>query len=419
MAKNPTQPPKGFRDFLPQKMRLRQYVLDVCRQVFESFGFEPLATPAVEYASTLLNKYGQEADRLVYTFKDRGGRQLGLRYDLTVPVSRVLAQYRQQLTLPFKRYQIQPVWRAEKPQRGRFREFIQCDADIFGISSPLADAEVVALIYTLLKRLNLKNFVIQINSRQVLFTLLKAVGISETSQQLSVLQTIDKLEKQGKTKVVAELKEKGLSSTTVDQLFKTLSQTQPDANLKKLFDYLKDFGVPSRYYRFTPTLVRGLDYYTGPIFETVLPDVGLGSITGGGRYDRLVAQLGGPDTPATGTTIGFDRLCQLIEEQNLLPSLPAATSQILIAAFPQTLSFALQLTSQLRNQKVNCELYLDLQAKLQKQLKYANRKKIPWVIIAGPDEVKKNQVILKNMATGQQQTLSSEKLVPKILNSKF
>jgi len=404
----------GFRDFLPEEMRLRNYVLNVFIEVFELFGFDPLETPTLEYASTLLGKYGEEADKMVYTFKDKGGREVGLIYDLTVPVSRILSVYHQQIPLPFKRYQIQRVYRADKPQKSRYREFTQCDIDIIGVKSPLADAEVVAIIYRIFKKLGLDDFTIQINSRQVLFKLLENLEIKEEKKQLSVLQTVDKLRKQGREKVEDELGKKGLSSKQISDLFKQLEKITCDKNLEEMFSYLKKLNVPQEYVKFTPSMVRGLDYYTGPIFETVINDPPIGSLTGGGRYDNLISLLGGPDLTGTGSTLGFDRICDVIKEKKLLPNLAKTATAVLIINFPGFFDEAIQLANKLRENKIACEVYLE-EKPIDKQFKYADRKGIPYVIIIGPDEVKKKVVKLKNMKTGEQKEIKIAEIV-KLLN---
>lgn len=408
---------KGFRDFLPKEMAIRQKVIDTLRKVFDSYGFEPLETPALEYAETLLGKYGEDADKLVYTFKDKGAREVGLRYDLTVPVSRVLAQYKGKITLPFKRYQIQPVWRADKPQKSRYREFAQCDIDSFGSTSPLADAEIIAVIYTSLKKLGFEEFVIKINSRQVLFKLMADLGINQEERQLSFLRIIDKLDKVSLSKIKGTLREKGLTNQKIEKLMNLIKSAQPDENLKQLFNCLSNLGINNEFYSFDPTLVRGLDYYTGPVFETIVKKPKIGSITGGGRFDKLVTQLGGPDIPATGTTIGLDRICDVIKERNLWPEVSSTPTQVLVTIFsPEYLEKSIEVATRLRSdKKINTELYLDPEARLDKQLKYADRKGIPYVIILGPDEVKKKVIILKDMCRKAQKQIPLEKL-PKELN---
>jgi histidyl-tRNA synthetase len=404
---------KGFRDFLPSSCRVRNYVKNLLIETFETFGFQPLETPALEYASTLMGKYGDEADKLVYTFKDQGNRDIGLRYDLTVPVSRVLAQYNRQISLPFKRYQIQPVWRAENTQKGRYREILQCDIDIFGPQSPINDAEIIAIIYNILQKLNFKRYSIRINSRTVLFQILALAKI--TDKQNSALQSIDKLNKIGEIGVKKELNSKGLSDSQIQSLFDYIKQAQPDDYLRQVFDRLNDFNVPSSVYTFDPSLVRGLDYYTGPIFETYVEEPRLGSITGGGRYDKLVSQLGGPDIPAVGTTIGLDRIVDCITELNLLPNLPPNKTKVLVTNFsPDTEKASLELVSRLRDQNIPSFVY-PTSDKISKQLKYANSLAIPYVVILGPDEIKSDTITLKNMPLQTQQTIPTQDLTKFLL----
>lgn len=402
---------KGFRDFLPEDMVIRQKVISTLKGVFESYGFQPLETPALEYAETLLGKTGEEAEKLFYIFNDPGGRKIGLRYDLTVPVSRVLAQYQNQIPLPFKRYQIQPAWRAENPQKGRYREFTQCDIDTFGSKSPMADAEILAVTYSCLKALGFNKFVIRINSRQVLFDILDKAGISDKEKQLSALRIIDKLDKISEDEVKKELVEKGFEPTTADQFLESIKKAKPDDNLKELMGYLKLLGVGEEFYRFDPTLVRGLDYYTGVIFETKVEEPKIGSITGGGRYDNLVESLGGPDMPATGSSFGLDRICDCIKELNLWPDLKPTETKVLVSVFsPDLLEISIKTTKILRDQEINAELYLNYEAKLDKQLQYADQKGIPYVVIIGPDEVKKNSVVVKNLKTREQKEVTLEDL---------
>jgi histidyl-tRNA synthetase len=414
MAKIKPQTLKGFRDFLPEEMVIRQKVIDTLKEVFEVYGFQPLETPALEYAETLLGKSGEETDTLAYTFEDKGGRKIGLRYDLTVPVSRVLAQYRDKIPLPFKRYQIQTTWRAEKPQKGRYREFTQCDIDSFGSVSPLADAEIIAVIEGGLKKLGFDKFVIKINSRQVLFDLMRDLNLSQ-NKQLELLRSIDKLEKVGMEEVKKEFKEVGLTEKKIKKLFSLIKNAQPDKNLEQLFKYLNWLGVEEKYYQFEPTLARGLDYYTGPIFEAVVEKPKIGSIAGGGRYDNLIADLGGPNIPATGVSFGIDRICDVIKEQNLWPELSPTSTQVLVTIFsPELLEKSIEVTGKLRKANISTDLYLDPETKIDKQLKYADKKGIPYVIILGPEEIKKREVTLKNMKTGAQEKTSLENLIPKL-----
>ena len=410
---------KGFRDFLPEQMRVRNYVLSVMKEVFESFGFEPLETPSLEYKQTLLGKYGQETDRLVYTFKDKGNRDVGLIYDLTVPVSRVLASYRNRIKLPFKRYQVQKVWREDRPQKGRYREFTQCDFDIFGVISPLADAEIIAIIFEVLRRLKLEKFVIRINSRQVLFTILEKLGIKEVKQQQAILQSIDKLDKKSVETVREELIQKGFTDGLVESVFKELKRAVPDQNLQLMLELVESFGVPKEFFRFDPTLARGLAYYTGTIFETIMKEPKIGSVTGGGRYDKLISQLGGPDIPATGTTIGLDRICDVISELKLFKERTKTTTQVLVTVFNESLiNESLKNFRLLKEKCLNVEIYLDLGSSLKKQLKYADKKGIPFAIILGPKEMKDKMVIIKIMKTGEQIKVKDRELL-KILKEKI
>jgi len=410
MTKIQPQILKGFRDFLPDQMVIRQKVIDILRGVFESYGYEPLETPALEYAETLLGKSGKEAEKLMYLFKDSGGRAVGLRYELTVSLARVMAQY-SNLPLPFRRYQMQPVWRAEKPQRGRYREFWQCDVDIIGTTSPLADAEIIEIAYRSLIALGFKKFLIKINSREILFKLLEEAGILQ-EKQASTLIAIDKLERIGQEGVAKELVAKGLTNQTIAKIFTLINQTKPDETLKQVFRILQLNKVPSEYYQFTPTLVRGLEYYTGPIFESFVYEPKIGSLCGGGRWDKLIGKFTGKDLPATGITVGLERIVDVIKELNLWPDIKPTKTQVLVTIFsPEYLEKSIKVASLLRSRiKVNTELYPDPEAKLDKQLKYADKKGIPWVVIIGPEEVNNNSLTIKDLKNRKQESISQNKL---------
>ena len=405
---------KGFRDFLPTEKRQRDFVVQKVKEVFELFGFEPLETPTLEYASLLLGKYGKEADKLLYTFKDRGGRELALRYDQTVPTARVLAQYQQILPKFFRRYQIQNVFRADKPQKGRYREFTQCDIDIFNSTSPLSDAEIIAATYFAFQNVGYPEIEIVINDRQTLFRYLKPFASYKISL-FSLIQSIDKLEKIGKQGVIKELIKKGLDNNQAQKAINSITTAPLSKNLEEIIKSTILLGVPKRDIIFTSTLARGLDYYTGMIFEVVLPGYEAGSCGGGGRYDELIEQLGGVSIPAVGIAFGFDRMVEAAEFFNLIP--PETTGTVLlITIFAQkTAETSLKLASQLRKNKINSEIYPEI-TKLDKQLKYADKKGIPYVVIIGPDEIKKNVVKLKNMKTGEQKELSQKKLIEIIRN---
>ncbi|MBI4320741.1 MAG: histidine--tRNA ligase [Chloroflexi bacterium] len=416
---------KGMRDFLPPTMILRQHVVNQFRDTFERFGFEPLDTPAIEYAEVLEGKYGDEADKLLYKFEDRGGRRVGLRYDLTVPLARVVAMH-PDLVKPFKRYQIAPVWRAEKPQKGRYREFWQCDVDIVGSASALADAEVVNVGYAALRRMGFSRFKTKINDRKILFALAEYSGVPG-NQATSVYRAIDKLEKIGVAGVRDELAGAGVEPEVADRLLSLLeisgdSQTILSAldhelaefprgrggvaELREVVDYLQGLGVPSDFFAVDLSMVRGLDYYTGPIFETVVEEPKIGSISGGGRYDRLVGLFTRRDSPATGISLGLERIVDVLEELQMAGSLIGRTvTRVLVTIFSQeTAQAGLQLSRQLREVGVNTEVYLGAD-RLGAQLRYASRKGIPWAVIIGPDEIAGDTVVVKNLGTEEQKTI--------------
>lgn len=382
---------KGFRDFLPNEARKRQYVINTLKSVLELYGFEPLETPALEYEEILNGKYGEEGDKLMYRFEDNGKRRVALRYDQTVPLSRVVAQYQNELPFPFKRYQIQPVWRAENTQKGRFREFLQCDADSVGVNSSLADAEIIRVVIASLENLGFKKFTINVNDRA------NFTGIDP----LAIL-TIDKLKKIGKDGVLKELQEKGLPTNSLDQIL----GKNVTPRLEEFTQILNDQRVS-----FDSTLARGLDYYTGLIFEVEVDGYTAGSVCGGGRYDNLIGMFAGRQVPAVGFAFGFDRLMEAMEQLNLFPT-DLQTAKVLVTIFNTDLrDKSLELSSRLRSNKINTELYLDENAKMEKQLKYANQKGIPYVIIIGPEEAAKNTVQLKNMGSREQKELPLEEVI--------
>jgi len=394
---------KGFRDFLPETMAIRNRVINTLKQVFESYGFAELQTPTLEYAEVLTGKYGAEAEKLMYLFKDQGGRDVGLKYDLTVPLARVMSQY-PDLPKPFKRYQIQPAFRAENTQKSRYREFYQCDIDTVGTTSLYADAEILAVISDSLIALGFIDFTIRINSRKILF------GITNST---SVLQSLDKLDKKSEAEVKQELVDKGLVADEISKIFAGIKSATPDTDLQQVINLAAKLGVDN--IKFDPTLVRGLDYYTGTIFETVVTQPKVGSITGGGRYDNLIKTLGGPDLPAVGTTLGLDRICDVIAELNLWPDIKLTTTKVLVTIFSAELrDKSIELSIRLRQTGIGVELYPDDRIKLDKQLQYAARKKIPYVVILGPEEVAKDMVTLKNMSIGEQKQLPTDKLAASV-----
>jgi histidyl-tRNA synthetase len=399
---------KGFRDLLPADKRARDFVAGKLKETFENFGFAPLETPTLEYASLLLGKYGQEADKLVYTFTDRGGRQVGLRYDQTVPTARLLAQNIGKLPQYFRRYQIQNVFRADKPQLGRYREFTQCDLDIFGSTSPLADAEIIACSYQAFRNVGFEQVELRINDRQTLLATLEPFATKEVSV-FSIIQSIDKLDKQSPEQVTKELVGKSLTKSQAGQVLTSIKKAEKSDNLEKIEQNLYALGVPQAKVVFSPTLARGLDYYTGMIFEIIVPEYKAGSCGGGGRYDNLIKDLGGPTIPATGVAFGFDRLVEAAAQLNLIPTKNGP--QVLAAMFsPDTQTETLQAVTKLRAQGIAVEVYPAFD-KLTKQFKYANQAKIDFVLVVGDEEVKANQVTLKNMVSGEQKTLPLDQLV--------
>lgn len=424
---------KGTRDFLPEQMIKRQFLIDIIKEVFEKYGFEPMETPTLELWETLAGKYGEEGDRLTYRFIDRGDREVGLRYDLTVPLSRVIAMY-PNIPKPFKRYQIQPVWRADKPQKGRFREFYQCDIDVVGSSSMLAEAEILAAIYEILIRIGFNNFSIRLNSRKILSGISEISGI-KNEQEAAVARAIDKLDKIGQEGVQEELQRTGIDLSSSEKILQTLKISGSNQDklretarllqksevgsrgiqeLTELLEYLSGYQIPEQFLIFDLFLARGLDYYTGPIFETVVEKPRIGSITGGGRYDKLIGLFTGTDQPATGCSIGLERIVTVMEELGMFPVDMKTPVKILVAVFDkQTLPYSIRIAQMLRSANINTELYTG-DSKLRGQFGLANDKSIPLVIVAGPEEMETNQVSIKNMQTGQQKVIRLDDLIPEV-----
>jgi len=391
---------KGFRDFLPKEARKRQFVIDTLRKVFESYGFEPLETPALEYEEVLMGKYGEEGEKLMYKFEDLGGRKVALRYDQTVPLARVVAQYGNDLPLPFKRYQIQPVWRAENTQKGRYREFLQVDADIVGSSSYLADVEILSLTNTSLKSLGFKKFRIKFNSREVLFGKMKEANISEVFQP-QVIRALDKVDKIGWEGVEKELKKiEGLDINIAMVMFRLWETTQPveGDEMNKIWKKSTEMNIPLEW---KLTLARGLNYYTGLIFEVEIDGYEACSIAGGGRYDNLIGMFAGKDIPAVGFAFGFDRLIEAMDELKLFDGKDLGGTEILVTNVNPKAS---QIANELRSKNINAELYVD-EKDLDKQLRYADRCSIPYVLIFDKDKL-----ILKDMKSGEQSEVTLDQL---------
>lgn len=404
------QTPKGFRDFLPADALKRKAVIDRIISVFERFGFDPIETPTVEYEETLQGKYGEE-EKLIYKFQTNGGDYLALKYDQTVPLARVVAQWgpvgQQKLILPFKRYQIQPAFRGENTQKGRYREFLQCDADIVGASSPLADAEILSLAYEIYRSLGLE-IIIKINDRSLL-----------AEFEPKHLSAIDKLNKIGMEGVMQELQAKGLSGTEAADALAKIRSMKPTPNLTQAMEDFKSAGYPDDVLVFDPTLVRGLDYYTGIIMEVALKaDPNGSSLCGGGRYDKMIGKFTGVDIPAIGFAIGFDRTVEALEAANLLHPITTKTYAIVAVGSPAFLPKALNTLSILRKAGINSEVWLDPTTKMEKQLKYIDAKGVRFAVITGISETEvAGEVILKDLHGRTQEAVKLSELEHKIKNA--
>lgn len=410
---------KGTRDFGPAEMAKRNFVRDTIRKIFESFGYDPIETPVIEYAETILGKYGEEGDKLTYSFKDNGDRSVALRYDQTVPFARYFAANHGVLPLPFKRYEINRVWRADKPQRGRYREFYQCDVDIIGTDSILAELELTKIIYESLKKLGFNGFVIKVNDRRLINSILEGSGIAD-ELRIGVVRIIDKLDKIGIEAVSTEFRQLGLKENQVTQLTKALLNpndlnnfTEYDTGvLKELFALIKGTEL-EKFVQFDVSLARGLDYYTGIIFEAIIPDSGLGSVAGGGRYDDLCGSFSKQKFSGVGIALGFDRLVDAMEILGLFKEVQT-NSQVLVTVFNPVLCLkSVEIYDQLRAAGINTEIYFNTNDKLAKQFKFADRKGIPFVVVIGPDEAEKGSVQLKDMQSGESFDLNMKNLVEK------
>jgi len=394
MNKANLQPLKGFRDFLPEQARKREFVINTLKEVFSSYGFEPLETPALEYTSTLLGKSGEETEKLIYKFMDRGEREVGLRYDLTIPLMRIVAN--NPLLMPFKRYQIAPVWRADKPQAGRFREFWQADIDTIGTKIGLSDTEIIECALEVMQKLGFKDYKMIINDREIF----KDYGLS-----LKSVIELDKKEKEGEKPFLKQLIAEGKTEKEAQEVFEKITKAKKTKALEELFSLIKGDDV-----YFEPTLSRGLDYYTSIIFELRIEKYGNLSVGGGGRYDNLIGQFSGKDLPAVGFSFGIDRLVEAMEQQDLFKNMEATFSQVLVTVFSKEyLNNSLEIVSLLRDKDISAEIYLN-DDKLDKQIKYADKKGIKYVLILGPDEVKNKTVTIKDLSTGDQRTIALEKI---------
>ncbi len=453
MAQKPSIP-KGTRDFSPNEMVRRNYIFDTIKDVFRLYGFQPIETPAMENLSTLMGKYGEEGDKLLFKILNSGDfvskvsdelyneknsnklttkiSEKGLRYDLTVPFARYVVQNRNDITFPFKRYQIQPVWRADRPQKGRYREFYQCDVDVIGSNSLLNEAELVQIIDDIFKRLQI-NTVVKINNRKILAGIAETIG--EADRIIDITVAIDKLDKIGLEKVNAEMLEKGISKTSVaklqpilelkgttseklSQIEKVIGETEIGAKgiaeMKTLFAYLETFDLKTDV-ELDLTLARGLNYYTGAIFEVKAKDAQIGSICGGGRYDDLTGIFGMPNVSGVGVSFGAERIYDVLVQQDLFPKGSLEITKVMFVNFGEKEEmYCLPVLAELRKNSVNAEIFPN-STKMKKQMNYANRKQIPYVILAGDSEMESGKFTLKNMESGEQQLVTSEELI-KILS---
>ena len=389
--------PKGFRDFLPSAMLRRNYVIDSVSDEFQRYGFEPIGTPILELHETLFGKYGEDAEKLIFTAQHGRSRRdpLAMRYDLTVPLARVVAQYESQLSLPFKRYHIAPVFRGERPQRGRYREFWQCDADTVGVASISADAEIIALTHSILSRLGFPQYVIKINHRQLLTAIGEFSGLPK-AQLPDLYRSVDKFDKIGADGVRQELTQRGIAAEAVRRMMDLIQAKQPGvgsldliadaigedapglADLRELAALLQEARLPAHICDFDFTMARGLGYYTGPIFETVISQPNLGSVTGGGRYDNLIGMFRRQSLPVTGISFGIERIIDLMDELDLYPAqLGGTLAQALVTVFSQEAQGAsMRIAAALRKAGIRTELYLQPR-KLGRQFAFADKKGIP------------------------------------------
>jgi histidyl-tRNA synthetase len=448
MANKPSIP-KGTRDFSTDEMLKREYIFDTIKSVFRLYGYQPIETPAMENLTTLLGKYGEEGDKLLFRVLNSGDflsgvsdqellsresgklssriAEKGLRYDLTVPFARYVVQHREEIIFPFKRYQIQPVWRADRPQKGRYREFFQCDADVIGSDSLLNEAELVKIIWEIFSRLGIE-VIIKVNNRKILAGVAEYIG--EGGRITDITVAIDKLDKIGKEAVNTELRDKGISQagiaklqplldfkgSTVEkvELLKSLlsgseTGTRGISELEELFS-LTESDEAEKTVEFDITLARGLNYYTGAIIEVKSADVAIGSVCGGGRYDNLTGVFGLEGISGVGVSFGADRIYDVMTQLNLFGTLVAASTEVLIVNFgPEEMKYGLKIANELRKIGVRTELYPD-PVKLKKQMSYADSRKIPFIILAGEEEIRNQTVSLKNMASGEQQNLGLKEL---------
>lgn len=453
MSQKPSLP-KGTRDFGPQIMARRKFIIGHISDTFKNYGFLPLETPAMENLSVLTGKYGDEGDKLLFRILNSGNflsdsseedfkiglqallpkiTEKGLRYDLTVPFARFVVMNRNDITFPFKRYQIQPVWRADRPQRGRYREFYQCDADVVGTDSLLCEMEIILMIREVMQKLGLKDYSIKINHRGVLFGLAEALGAADKARAL--FTAIDKLDKMDEDKVHEELEQAGFTKEQNEKLFSILNFAGDNntklkfigetigrnehgrkaiEDLGNILKFLENSGSNDDKLSIDIPLARGLSYYTGTIFELKINNVKIGSVGGGGRYDDLTGAFGLPNVSGVGFSFGIDRLYDVLEELQLFPTEAEQSTKVLITHFDESgFTYGLKILQQIRQADIPSEIYPDI-GKVKKQMEYANRKQIPFTIIIGNEEIKTGQLAFKNMLSGIQENISIQHIIEKL-----
>lgn len=443
---------RGTRDFGPEIMVKRTFIFDQIKKVYQKYGFLPLETPAIENLNVLMGKYGEEGDQLLFKILNSGDfakdlknedlangskeilkkvSEKGLKYDLTVPFARYVVMNRHNLAMPFKRFQIQPVWRADRPQKGRYREFYQCDADVVGTESLICEAEIVYMLHEIFENLGITEFAVKINNRKILSGITETIGAAGKEIELCV--AIDKIDKIGKEKVEEELLQRGFSTENIKSLQPLFTLPSSDENLfeilknwlknseiglrgvyelEEIWNLVDAMGLKNPKITFDPSLARGLSYYTGAIFEVKALNVTIGSISGGGRYDNLTGTFGMPGLSGVGISLGVDRIYDVMEELNIFPTeLKHSSTKIMVTNFgKETLAKSLETISLLRKKNINAEVYPE-DAKMKKQFEYADKKNIPFVLIMGSEEIEKNIYLIKNMKTGEQLPLNFDQLI--------
>ena len=393
---------KGFRDFLPEEARKRNWLKNKLIEYIEAWGYQPLETPTLEPLELFAGEIGED-EKLFFSFTDQGGRKVALRYDQTVPTCRVVGQYADKLVFPFRRYQIQSAFRAEKPQKGRYREFTQFDIDIFGIASPLADAEVIASNIDIYQKLGFKNVVILVNNRDLMKGL-----------PYEALVAIDKLKKIGEDGVIADMVKKGIDNKKAVEYLTYVKNLKPDETINTIFSYLKSYGFSENCFQFAPTLARSFSYSQGPIWEIVIPEYSIGSVGGGERYDGMMKRITGKDIPATGIAFGFDRTLEALEACQLIPTTMTKTNVLVTVFSPDLFDQQVDISRKLRESGLVVELYPDTTVKLEKQLKYADRNGFTYAVIQGPDELSKGVVQLKDMKNRTNELLTINEVISKL-----